>query len=95
MRGQGDANFWWWQYIWLSLVSSSLYLLQSVLCWFPSSITFLMTWNNDLVQAVLNICYPLSQQYVGKKTDMPQAEVFRYILFWLTLLAFKVCVQCV
>lgn len=90
MRSQGDATFWWWQYMFLSLVSCSIYMLQSVLCWFPSVATAVLTWNNDIFQAIVNICYPLSQLYVGKQVHVPQNEVFGYIFYWLTLLGFKV-----
>ena len=89
LRNAGDANFWWWQYIWLSLISQSFYFLQSLMCWVPSVVSIIMTWNNDLIQAILNICYPLSQVYVGKKVHVSQANVFGYIVFWLTLLFFK------
>lgn len=81
--------FWWWQYIWLSLLSCFLYLLESVLCWFPGVITSILTWDNDIVQALLNVCYPFSQLYVGKPMEVSQREVFGYIFFWITLLSFK------
>jgi callose synthase len=48
-----------------------------------------MTWNNDFVQAFLNICYPTSQLYVGKSTHVPQKHVFVYVIFWLVLIVFK------
>ena len=82
-------TFWWWQYIWLSLLSCSIYLLESVLCWIPGIVDALMTWDNDIVQAFLSVCYPLSQLYVAKTSKVTQREVFGYIFFWLTLLAFK------
>ena len=81
--------FWWWQYIWLSLLSCSLYLLESLLCWCPGIVTALMTWDNEYVQALLTVCYPMSQLYVGKATNIPQREVLVYIFFWVTLLSFK------
>lgn len=86
---RGDHTFWWWQYVWISLISSSLYLLQSILCWFPNVTSALMTWDNDIVQSFLSICYPFSQLYVGKKVHVPLKEVIVYIIFWLTLLGFK------
>ena len=85
----GGANFWWWQYLWLSLFSCALYFLESVLCWFPSIVSSFMTWDNDYFQALLNICYPLSQMYVGKVVHTPQKDVFRYILFWFIVLSWK------
>ena len=84
-----ECNFWFWQYVWLSLFASSIYFLESFLCWVPHVVSALMTWNNDVVQALLNICYPTSQLYVGKKIDVPMREVFNYIVYWLTLITFK------
>jgi hypothetical protein len=48
-----------------------------------------MVWNNDIIQAVLNICYPTSQLYIGKKIHVPVREASSYIFYWLTLIAFK------
>ena len=55
----------------------------------PSAVSSLLSYNNDVVQALLNICYPTSQLYVGKKIDVPLREAANYILYWLTLIAFK------
>ena len=84
-----ECNFWWWQYIWLSLIASAVYFLESLLCWMPSIVSKLMLCNNSIIQALLNICYPISQLYVGKKIDVPLREACSYIMFWLTLLSFK------
>lgn len=85
----GDNTFWWWQYIWLSIVSCSVYFLESIICWYPNIVSSLMTWKNDVVQAFLNICYPLSQLYVGKDLPVPQKKVILYIIYWVTLISFK------
>ena len=37
-----------------------------------------MTWNDDSWQALLNICYPLSQQYTAKKVHVPPQDVYYY-----------------
>lgn len=71
------------------MVASSVYFLESILCWIPSIVSFLMVWKNDIVQAVLNICYPTSQLYIGKKIHVPIGEASHYIFYWLTLIAFK------
>lgn len=89
MRAMGDNNFWWWQYLWLSLFALALYFLESFLCWVPKVYSFVMTWNNDIVQALLNILYPFSQLYVGKSIHTSESETGVYISFWLTLIAFK------
>jgi hypothetical protein len=49
----------------------------------------LLSWKNEVLEALLNICYPFSQLYVGKNVHVPQKEVFGYIAFWLSLIAFK------
>lgn len=90
LRSAGGPSFWWWQYIWLSVIALSTYFIQSVMCWMPVLTSKLMTSRSDLVQAILNVCYPFSELYVGKKIHVPEAQVLRYIVFWLTLLAFKI-----
>ena len=67
----------------------SFYILESVLCWFPFIASYVMTYNDDLLQALLNICYPLSQLFVGKRVHVSQKLVYRYILYWITLIGFK------
>ena len=89
MFKQGDYEFWWWQYVWLSLLTSSVYLIECFLCWAPSIVSNLLSWKNEVLEALLNICYPFSQLYVGKNVHVPQREVFGYIAFWLSLIAFK------
>lgn len=87
---RGDNQFWWWQYVWLSLISLTFYFIQSILSVFPAVGSSVLSWKSDLVQAFLSICYPLSQLYVGKRTNVPQSEVFNYIFFWATLITFKI-----
>jgi callose synthase len=89
MRAIGDSNFWWWQYVWISLLASSLYFIQSIMCWFPSITSSVMTSKSEIMQAIIQICYPMSQLYVGKVLHVSQMEVFVYIFYWLTLIAFK------
>ena len=89
MRALGDENFWWWQYLWLSFFALLLYFTESILCCVPKVYSFVMTWNNDVVQALLNILYPFSQLYVGKSIHTNESETVVYISFWLTLIAFK------
>lgn len=87
--GHEDTIFWWWQFFWLSVISLFFYFVESILCWCPSIVSSLMTWDNDLLQAILNIYYPLSQQYIGKKCHVKQWQVWRYIAFWIPLILFK------
>jgi len=90
VTGEADgANFWWWQYLWLSLFALSMYILQSFMCWIPNIVSSLLTWDNDYFQALLNICYPFSSLYVGKNVHVSTREAINYIAYWLTLIAFK------
>jgi len=89
MRSHGDPVFWWWQYVWLSLLANLLYITQCFMCFFPKIASNILTFKNDALQAILNICYPSSQLYVGKKVHVPQPETNAYIFYWLTLIAFK------
>jgi callose synthase len=85
----GDAQFWWWQYVWLSVISLALYFFQSLLSFFPVVGSAVLSFKSEIVQAFLSVWYPFSQLYVGKRTNVKQKEVFHYIIFWLTLIAFK------
>ena len=89
LNSVAGANYWWWQYFWLSLCAMSFSLVEFVACYFPIVVSTLMTWENDYFQALLNICYPLSQLYVGKTMHVTTKEAFKYIAFWLSLIAFK------
>ena len=86
----GDHSYWFWQYIWLSLIVCSLYLVESLLSWIPAIKSGVMCWNNDIIQAVLNIMHPFSVLYVGKRMHVSQRKVLGYIFFWITLLLWKV-----
>lgn len=83
------SNYWWWQYIWLSLIASSLYIVQCMLCYWPAVSSYVLTISNPYVQSIINIVYPTSQLYVGKVVHVPESEVFGYVLYWWTLIAFK------
>lgn len=87
--GDETNYYWWWQFIWLSMGALCIYITESFLCWTPSVVSSLLTFNNDALQALLNICYPISQLFVGKKVHVPSNEVLMYILYWLSLISFK------
>jgi callose synthase len=89
LYNHGDAQFWWWQYIWLSLIALSINLFQCLFCFFPSVGSSILNIKNDVIQAFLSIGYPFSQLYVGKETHVKQREVFIYSIFWITLISFK------
>lgn len=86
---EADSTFWWWQYIWLSLLVMIPYTVEAVLQVVPSWATKLYTSQNDFVQSFLNILYPLSRLYVGKEVHESFSHTIVYIFFWMTLIAWK------
>ena len=90
MRALGDSNFWWWQYLWVSFFSLIFYFFGFFLNAVPILESYILSCNNDVVQAVLNICYPFSELYVGKKVHTTLGDSVGYFVFWFSLLTFKV-----
>ena len=90
MQAQGNYVFWWWQYLWLSFFVMVPYTVECFQQVFPPIATWLCNYDSDYLQALLNICYPLSRVYVGKRIDEPVGVAFRYIFFWATLITWKI-----
>lgn len=86
-----DSTFWWWQYIWLSLLVMTPYLLETIPQIYPPLATKILTSQNDYVQSFLNILYPSSRLYVGKEVHESLGHTLVYILFWITLMVWKLC----
>ena len=84
-----DASFWWWQYIWLSLLVMIPYFLETVIQICPAISTKIYTSQNDYVQSFLNILYPISRLYVGKEVHESFGHTVVYLIFWITLMAWK------
>jgi callose synthase len=86
---EADSTFWWWQYIWLSLLVMIPYFVEAVLQVVPSWETKLYTSQNDFVQSFLNILYPMSRLYVGKEVHESFGHAVVYMFFWVTLMSWK------
>jgi len=86
---QGDAHFWWWQYIWLSALCMLPYIAQAMMQIYPASTTRVFTSPNDYVQSFLNILFPLSRIYVGKEVHESFKRTAVYAFFWITLIVWK------
>jgi len=86
---EGDSNFWWWQYIWLSLLCMIPYLAEAALQLYPAMTTRLYTSQNDYIQSFLNVLFPLSRLYVAKELHESFRHTATYILFWITLITWK------
>ena len=86
---EADSTFWWWQYIWLSLLVMIPHFIDSLMQFWPSLTTALCTSQNDYVQSFLNMLYPLSRLYVGKEVHESVGHSLVYIFYWATLMAWK------
>jgi len=84
-----DATFWFWQYIWLSLLCMIPYLFDSFIQIIPSLSTSLYTSQNVYVQSFLNILFPLSRAYVGKEVHESFQHAAVYMFYWGTLIVWK------
>eukprot|EP00529_Nitzschia_sp_RCC80_P002602 CAMPEP_0113499794 /NCGR_PEP_ID=MMETSP0014_2-20120614/31949_1 /TAXON_ID=2857 /ORGANISM="Nitzschia sp." /LENGTH=2183 /DNA_ID=CAMNT_0000394015 /DNA_START=271 /DNA_END=6822 /DNA_ORIENTATION=- /assembly_acc=CAM_ASM_000159 len=86
---EADSTFWWWQYIWLSLLVMVPYFLEIIPQIYPPLATKIMTSQNDYIQSFLNILYPISRLYVGKEVHESFGHTLIYVLFWSTLMLWK------
>jgi callose synthase len=86
---EADSTFWWWQYVWLSLLCMTPYILETVTNLFPAITTRLCTSRNDYVQTFLNILFPSSRLYVGKEVHESLKHTSVYVFFWATLISWK------
>eukprot|EP00804_Cyclotella_cryptica_P006003 CCRYP_000253-RC/>CCRYP_000253-RC protein AED:0.05 eAED:0.05 QI:240/1/1/1/1/1/9/998/2010 len=86
---EADSTFWWWQYVWLSLLCMIPYFLEALSNLCPSVTTALMTSRNDYVQTFLNILFPISRLYTGKEVHESFKHTAVYVFFWGTLIAWK------
>lgn len=84
-----DSNFWWWQYVWLSLLCMIPWIMNAVMQLYPASSTALYTSSNAYVQSFLNILFPISRLYVGKEVHESFRHTAIYLFFWITLMAWK------
>mmetsp|Transcript_54913 Transcript_54913/g.164424 ORF Transcript_54913/g.164424 Transcript_54913/m.164424 type:complete len:2150 (-) Transcript_54913:26-6475(-) len=86
---EADSNFWWWQYIWLSLLCMIPWFIEAVTQFYPALTTMIYTSQNEYLQSFLNILFPLSRLYVGKEVHESFGHTVVYVFFWLTMIAWK------
>jgi len=86
---EGDSNFWWWQYVWISLLCMIPWFIEALLEFFPSATTTIYTSQNDYIQSFLNILFPLSRLYVGKEVHESFTHTAVYVFYWVTLMLWK------
>ncbi|KAL3922916.1 MAG: hypothetical protein SGILL_001947 [Bacillariaceae sp.] len=84
-----DSTFWWWQYIWLSLLVMLPYIMETIPQIYPPLATTILTSQSDYVQSFLNILYPSSRLYVGKEVHESFGHTVVYLIFWSTLMLWK------
>jgi len=86
---EGDSTFWWWQYIWISLLVMLPWIFSASLQIYPFLTTMILSRRNDYIQSFLNILFPLSRLYVGKAVHESFKKTMIYGFFWATLIVFK------
>eukprot|EP00611_Tribonema_gayanum_P022138 TRINITY_DN4392_c0_g1_i1.p1 TRINITY_DN4392_c0_g1~~TRINITY_DN4392_c0_g1_i1.p1 ORF type:complete len:2193 (+),score=1022.20 TRINITY_DN4392_c0_g1_i1:563-6580(+) len=89
MQVQGPPLFWWWQYLWLSCLAMSTYIIEALMQLWPWLTTFILTRDSDFVNAFLNLFFPMSRLYVGKAVHESLHNAVRYCFFCFTLIAWK------
>ena len=89
LRSRGNAEFWWWQFIWVSIPPLAVWALGLALQMYPPALTQLLSVRNEYLQALLAIMLPLSREYTAKAVHTPPRDTLRYLAFWVPLLAFK------
>ncbi|KAJ8612338.1 hypothetical protein CTAYLR_008360 [Chrysophaeum taylorii] len=90
VRRRGDAAFWWWQHVWLSIALMAPYFVEALLQLWPRGMTALYELDGDVARAVLAVFLPRSSAlYVGKSVHEPYSLAWKYHTFWVTLIAFK------
>lgn len=86
---EGDSTYWWWQYIWLSLLCMLPWIMSSLIQIYPKLTTIILTRQNDYTQSFLNILFPISRLYVGKEVHESFKNTMKFMVFWATLIVFK------
>jgi len=86
---EGDSNFWWWQYVWISLLCMIPWFIEVIFGFFPFMTTKVFTSQNDYVQSFLHILVPISRLYVGKEVHESFMHTAVYVFYWVTLMAWK------
>lgn len=86
---EAESDFWWWQYIWISLLCMIPWFFDSFLQFYPALQTKIYTSQNDLLQSFLNILFPLSRLYVGKEVTESCSHTAVYTFFWMTMISWK------
>eukprot|EP00562_Extubocellulus_spinifer_P006927 CAMPEP_0178517366 /NCGR_PEP_ID=MMETSP0696-20121128/25651_1 /TAXON_ID=265572 /ORGANISM="Extubocellulus spinifer, Strain CCMP396" /LENGTH=2108 /DNA_ID=CAMNT_0020147789 /DNA_START=313 /DNA_END=6639 /DNA_ORIENTATION=+ len=84
-----ESDFWWWQYIWLSILCMIPWFFDACLQFCPPLQTKIYTSRSNFVQSFLNILVPLSRLYVGKEVTESCSHAAVYTLFWMTMIAWK------
>ena len=86
---KANSDFWWWQYIWLSILCMIPWFFDACLQFYPALQTKIYTSRSNFVQSFLNILFPLSRLYVGKEVTESCSHTAVYTFFWVTMIAWK------
>lgn len=79
----------WWQYVWVSLLLLSPWLVGCLFQVAPRASTWLYETQQPHVRVLLDILYPQSRNYTGKRVHERPGKVVQYVAFWAIVLTGK------
>ena len=80
----------WWMYVWISVALHTVWFIECVFqCW-PYLSTFVFECRNHYVKALLDIVFPQSRNYTGKRVYEPFKKWLVYSFFWFFVVSVKI-----
>ena len=80
----------WWMYVWISVALHTVWFIECVFqCW-PYLSTLVFECRNHYVKALLDIVFPQSRNYTGKRVHEPFKKWCVYSFFWLFVISVKI-----
>lgn len=87
--GKAAQVAYWWQYVWVSLLLISPWLVGCVFQIAPRLSTTLYEVQQPHLRVLLDILYPQSRNYTGKHVHERPGKVAQYVAFWAIVLTGK------
>ena len=79
----------WWQYVWVSLVLLAVWFVECAFQVVPRLSSWVFETRNPYFKALLDIVFPQSRNYTGKRVQEPERKVLVYMVFWFFVLGVK------
>jgi callose synthase len=80
----------WWMYVWISVALHTVWFIECAFqCW-PYLSTLVFECRNHYVKALLDIIFPQSRNYTGKRVHEPFKKWLVYSSFWFFVVTVKI-----